>query len=193
MLKNIKSFVDNLRFVEFTRVLMLAAVFNFNGLRSGGGDPTPPPTRFDLKEWEPDAFLRLDGQAICVVGSGSASGLEGKVMVPLGVVLCCCCGVSRPGGSGGGDGEGSERRAVDELVVGESVVQLPRIYRVGCGVQRCSDCSAPEDQQVHRSLGFSDQLMSGAKRGTFTKTDWWSIQTTFYKQLLYLYCGTTRG
>ena len=35
--------------------------------------------------------------------------------------------------------------------------------------------------------------MSGAKRGTLTKADWWSIQTTFYKQLLYLYCGTTRG
>ena len=90
--------------------------------------------RFDLKEWEPEGFLRLDGQAICVVGSGSASGLEGKVMVPLGVVLCGWSwrfASARPGGKGEGDGEGSERRPVGELVVGERVVQLHGYIELG--------------------------------------------------------------
>jgi hypothetical protein len=39
---------------------------------------------FDLRMWEPEGFRRLDGQVIWVVGSGSASALEGKVMAPLG-------------------------------------------------------------------------------------------------------------
>ena len=129
------------------------------------------------------------GVGVSVGGGRKGHGSTGVVLVLLVLEFRLGCGAA---GSGEG-GEGSERRPVGELVVGECVVQLPRIYRVGCGVQRCPDCSAPEDQQVHRSLGFSDQLMSGVKWGTLTKADCWSIQTTFYKQLLYLYCGTTRG
>lgn len=37
--------------------------------------------------WEPEAFRRLEGQVIWVVGSGSASGLEAKVMSPQGQLL----------------------------------------------------------------------------------------------------------
>ena len=44
--------------------------------------------------WEPEAFRRLDGQAIWVVGSGSVPALEGKVMAPPGLlVLEFCVGV----------------------------------------------------------------------------------------------------
>jgi len=106
---------------------------------------------------------------VSVRAGGEGHGSTGGGLVLL--VLAFRLGWGQAG-RGDGDGEGSERRPVDELAVGESVVQLPRIYRVGCGVQRCPDFSAPEDQQVHRSLAFSDQLMPGAKRGTLTKADW---------------------
>jgi len=92
---------------------MLAVGSNFNGPR---GCPTPTPERFDLMVWDPEAFLRLDGQAICVVGSGSASGLEGKLIVPLGVVLVLLVLAFRLAMAwreGDGDGEGSERRPAD--------------------------------------------------------------------------------
>ena len=91
ILKNIKSFVVNLLFEgAFTRVMRLAAVgSSFNGPRSGR-DPSPFPGRFGLRIWEPEAFRRLDGQAIWVVGSGSTSALEGKVMVLPGLLVLRC-------------------------------------------------------------------------------------------------------
>lgn len=79
-------------------------------LSGPGGNSPSPPVWVDLR-MEPEAFRRLDGHAIWVVGSGSASALEGKVIVPLGsaLVLLACWSFAVAMASREGDGVGKVR------------------------------------------------------------------------------------